>query len=55
MVRNSLNRPPRTKRPPEVIRHVDETMDAYRRVRGAAARKDKPAPAEAPPEKPGRR
>jgi len=28
----SPNRPPRTKRPPEVARHVNETIDAYRRV-----------------------
>ena len=53
MQNKPLNRPPRTKRPPEVVRHVDQTMDAYRRVVDAA-RKDKPA--EAPPEKPaGRR
>ena len=35
-----LNRPPRTKRPPEVVRHVDESMDAYRQVQ---ARKKKAA------------
>lgn len=28
----SPNRPPRAKRPPEVARHVNETIDAYRRV-----------------------
>ena len=32
MKRPSLTRPPRSKRPPEVVRHVDESMDAYRRV-----------------------
>jgi len=39
MERKSLTRPPRPKRPPEVIRHVDDSMEAVRRM--AAARKDK--------------
>jgi hypothetical protein len=41
MDRNSLNRPPRPKRPAEVIRHVDETMDAYRRMVDATRKEDK--------------
>jgi hypothetical protein len=41
MAKPALNRPPRTRRPPEVVRHVDESMDAYRRVQ--AGRKVKPA------------
>jgi hypothetical protein len=49
MERNSLSRPPRSKRPAEVIRHVDETMDAHKRM-VEAARKDKPV--EPPPGKP---
>lgn len=28
----SPNRPPRSKRPPEIVRHVNEIMDAYRRM-----------------------
>jgi hypothetical protein len=43
----SLNRPPRPKRPAEVIRHVDETMDAYRIAH--ASRKDKAAEPAPPP------
>ena len=30
----SPNRPPRSKRPPEIVRHVNETMEAYRRMVG---------------------
>jgi hypothetical protein len=45
-----LNRPPRTKRPPEVVRHVDESIDAMRRVQ--AARGEKPAAPPAPRPKP---
>jgi hypothetical protein len=41
MDKPTLNRPPRSKRAPEVVRHVDETMDAYRRVVDAT-RKEKP-------------
>jgi hypothetical protein len=45
MTGKSLTRPPRSKRPPEVIRQVDASMEAYRRV-VEAARKDKPAAVE---------
>jgi hypothetical protein len=48
MERQSLTRPPRSKRAPEVVRHVEETMDAYRRVADAAA-KDKPAATDSRP------
>ena len=45
----SPNRPPRRKRPPEVVRHVNESLEAYRRR--AATRKEtraeeKPRPGE---------
>ena len=46
-----LNRPPRTKRAPEVVRHVDESIDAYRKVR--ASRDDKPPAPPALRPKPG--
>lgn len=46
-----LNRPPRTKRAPEVVRHVDESIDAYRKVQ--ASRDDRPAAPPAPRPKPG--
>jgi hypothetical protein len=42
----SLNRPPRSKRPPELVRHVDAWMDAYRRV--VASGKEKRAALPAP-------
>lgn len=32
MGKPSLNRPPRAKRPPEVVRHVGSTLDALRKV-----------------------
>lgn len=38
----SPNRPPRSKRPPEIVRHVNEIMDAYRRM--VETRKDAPPP-----------
>jgi hypothetical protein len=41
MDRKSLTRPPRPKRPQEVIRHVDDSLEAVRRM--AAARKARPA------------
>jgi hypothetical protein len=34
----TLTRPPRKKRPPEVVRHVDELLDAYRRVQAGRRR-----------------
>jgi hypothetical protein len=46
----SPNRPPRAKRPPEVARHVNESIDAYKRVVKTRKRARR-APAR-PPEKP---
>ena len=46
-----LTRPPRTKRPPEVVRHVDELMDAYRRVQAGRKRPGAAAPPAARPAK----
>ncbi len=48
----SLTRPPRPRRPPEVVRHVDQLMDAYRRVRAGGKRAAPPS--ETRPDKPGR-
>ena len=48
----SLTRPPRPRRPPEVVRHVDKLMDAYRRVQ--AGRKRAVPPPDTRPAKPGR-
>ena len=42
-----LTRPPRAKRPPEVVRHVNEIMDAYRRM--IETRTDAPGPESAKP------
>ena len=38
MTMPALTRQPRKKRPPEVVRHVDELMDAYRRVQAGRKR-----------------
>ena len=46
MQARSPNRPPRRKRPPEVVRHVNETLEAYRRL--AETRKEARPPEEKP-------
>ena len=43
MAKPSPNRPPRGRRPPEVARHVTDSIDAYRRI--VKARKGAAAPA----------
>jgi putative endonuclease len=35
----SLTRPPRPKRPPEVVRHLDQAMDAYKKVQAGRRRR----------------
>jgi putative endonuclease len=35
----SLTRPPRPRRPPEVVRHVDQLMDAYKQVQAGRRRR----------------
>ena len=55
MARPPLNRPPRSKRPPEVLRQVEETMDAYRRVLDAMKKDKAPAEEAEPDPAPDRR
>jgi hypothetical protein len=50
----SLNRPPRAKRPSEVVRHVDATFDAYRRMVAARKGAEETAPAPKPDARPRR-
>ena len=47
----SPNRPPRAKRPPEVARHVTQTIDAYRRMLEARKKAAEARPAPPPPDK----
>jgi hypothetical protein len=45
----SLTRPPRTRRPPQVARHVGALLDAYRRVQAGRKRGKRRAPAPSRP------
>ena len=47
----SPNRPPRAKRPPEVARHVTQTIDAYWRMVESRKKPEEARPTPVPPDK----